>query len=173
MKITQDIRTALVVACEAMGGKSALARQARVHIGEPGKWITGKIKTISDEVWEGRLERLLAPYMGLAGEASGQVATVAVYSLAGERIGEIPLPIPGAVLAVYIDRPVAPPLYIQPPSLAIFGAKTTKLEPHQVIASEQLALSRWRTQGPATAPYYPLLGVLRLMVEHPEKIFRK
>ena len=173
MKITENIRVAIAVACEATGGKSAFARQARVHIGVPGKWLTGKIKTISDEVWEGRLERLLAPYMGLATEAGPAVAVVAVYDLAGERIGEIPLPIPGAVLAVYIDRPVAPPLHIQPPSLAIFGAKTTKLEPHQVIASEQLALSRWRTQGPATAPYYPLLGVLRLMVEHPEKIFRK
>jgi hypothetical protein len=171
MKITQDIKTALVVACEAMGGKSALARQARVHIGEPGKWIRGQIKTISDEVWEGRLERILAPYLGLAVEAGPAVAVVPVYSLAGERIGEVPLPIPGAAVAVYVDRPVAPALGMPPPCLAIFGEPGAPVA-GQIVASQQLAMTRWTSKSPA-AGHRPLLGVLKLMVADPEKIFRK
>jgi hypothetical protein len=52
MRITPHVKKALEKAIEKYG-KTEVAKKARIHVSQPGKYISGKTQLISDANWEG------------------------------------------------------------------------------------------------------------------------
>ena len=49
--LTEDLREAIRLAANELGSNSALATAAKIHYSQPGKYISGKVSTISEDTY--------------------------------------------------------------------------------------------------------------------------